>query len=53
LYTPPRYRETDEAFVLDFIASNSFATLVSTEEGVPLASHVPIDLQRDDEGRPF
>jgi transcriptional regulator len=47
MYTPPRFRETDEAFTLDFVAGNGFATLVSVGEDGPVATHVPIDLHRD------
>ncbi len=47
MYTPPRFRETDEAFTLDFVAANGFATLVSVGQDGPVATHVPIDLHRD------
>jgi transcriptional regulator len=53
VYTPPRFRETDEAFTLDFVAGNGFATLVSVGENGPIATHVPIDLHRDDSNVPY
>ena len=53
MYTPPRFRETDEAFTLDFVAGNGFATLVSVGEDGPVATHVPIDLHRDGSATPY
>ncbi len=51
MYTPPRFRETDEAYVIDFIEKNSFAVLVSSDaEGRPVATHIPIDVHRDEAG---
>ncbi len=46
MYIPPRFRQTDQAILENFIRENPFATLVSVgPDGVPLASHVPLELE--------
>ena len=50
MYTPYRYRVTDEAAIDAFVEAHGFAALVSAEGGVPVATHVPIELVRDADG---
>ncbi len=52
MYTPDRFKEPDEAFLFDFITKESFATLVSSRDDRPIATHIPLDLHRDEAGRP-
>ena len=42
MYTPKRYKEDDFSVLADFIQNNSFATLVSTADGKPIAAHIPL-----------
>lgn len=42
MYVPPSFRIDDPAKLSAFIKANSFATLVTCQEGVPLATHLPM-----------
>ncbi len=42
MYRPVAFREDDTDKLIAFMRANSFATLVSTVEGVPCASHIPL-----------
>jgi transcriptional regulator len=42
MYTPSVFREENIEKLVDFMKANSFATLVTTVEGIPVASHIPI-----------
>jgi transcriptional regulator len=41
MYTPKHFEVTDRALLADLMRRFSFATLVTTHEGRPLASHLP------------
>lgn len=41
MYVPNHFSVTDPAIIRDFIANHAFATLVTTTEGRPIASHLP------------
>jgi transcriptional regulator len=51
MYIPRRYEEKDVETVHAFIRENSFAILVSVLDGVPVATHIPLLLEKDGEGR--
>ena len=51
MYIPRRYEEKDAETVRAFIRENSFAILVSVLDGVPVGTHIPLLLERDEEGR--
>jgi transcriptional regulator len=51
MYIPRRYEEKDVEKVHSFIRENSFAILVSVMDGVPVATHIPLLLEKDDQGR--
>ncbi|HUB61191.1 MAG TPA: FMN-binding negative transcriptional regulator [Puia sp.] len=51
MYIPRRYEEKDVEKVHAFIRENSFAILVSVLEGLPVATHIPLLLEKDDQGR--
>lgn len=47
MYIPPSFLVTDSATMHDFMQSHSFATLVSQAGAEPLASHLPLLVDRD------
>ncbi|MDA1230274.1 MAG: FMN-binding negative transcriptional regulator [Planctomycetota bacterium] len=47
MYIPPSFLETDSTRLHDFMEQHSFATLTSSHEGEPFASHLPLLLDRD------
>ncbi len=44
MYTPPAFREDDQKQLHTLMNDYSFATLVTQQDGVPLASHLPFML---------
>lgn len=42
MYIPPSFRIDDPATLSAFMEAHSFATLVTSEDGVPLATHLPV-----------
>ena len=48
MYIPKSFSETDQSKLHAFIEQNSFATLVSVDGGVCVASHLPLLLDRHD-----
>jgi transcriptional regulator len=52
VYIPEAFRETDRKAIYQLMRQNSFATLITINGGVPLASHLPIlvDSDRGDYG---
>ena len=51
MYIPRRYEEKDVETVRAFIRENSFAILVSVLDGLPVATHIPLLLEKDDMGQ--
>lgn len=51
MYIPKRYEEQDPEKVHAFIRENSFAILVSVLDGLPVATHIPLLLEKDGAGR--
>ncbi len=51
MYIPRRYEEKDVETVRAFIRENSFAILVSVLDGSPVATHIPLLLEKDGQGR--
>src|SRR5437762_1067985 len=47
MYLPEHFRESDLPTLHAFIREHSFATLVSTSEDGPFASHIPLLLEAD------
>ena len=47
MYIPPSFLETDVGKLHDFMEQHSFATLISTIDGEPFASHLPLLIDRD------
>ncbi|MFM9962214.1 MAG: FMN-binding negative transcriptional regulator, partial [Planctomycetaceae bacterium] len=47
MYIPPSFLETDRTKLHEFMEQHSFATLISSHEDEPVASHLPLLLDRD------
>jgi transcriptional regulator len=45
MYIPPHFREDDPGEIARFIRENSFGLLVSQENGLPVATHIPMELE--------
>jgi transcriptional regulator len=45
MYIPEHFRVRDHADAIAFMQANPFAILVSTAEGAPFASHVPVKIR--------
>jgi transcriptional regulator len=52
MYMPEAFREDDLALLQSFIRENSFGTLVTLQEGLPVANHFPflLDAERGPKG---
>jgi transcriptional regulator len=51
MHIPRRYEEKDKEKIHAFIRENSFAILISVNEGLPVGTHIPLLLERDAEGK--
>lgn len=49
MYIPKHFRETDESEIIRFVNENSFGIIVSVQDGVPIATHIPFMLEIRDE----
>ena len=49
MYIPPKYRQTRLEEVEHFLKENAFGILVSQGDGRPLATHIPLLLEKDAE----
>jgi transcriptional regulator len=50
MYIPNIYQIEDAAVIENFIRANGFATIVSPTNTYPVATHIPLDLQIDEQG---
>jgi transcriptional regulator len=51
MYIPRRYEQKDEEKIHAFIRQNSFAILISVQEGRPVGTHIPLQLEKDADGK--
>ena len=51
MYIPPKYRQTQVDEVERFLQENAFGIRVSRGDGRPLATHIPMELEKDKEGQ--
>ncbi|WP_438020337.1 FMN-binding negative transcriptional regulator [Sorangium sp. So ce315] len=51
MYIPRSFHEQDESELLALIGEHGFATLVTAENNIPFATHLPLLAERDPEGR--
>lgn len=49
MYIPKYFRVTNFEDVREFIQMNSFGTLITTEKGKPIATHLPLQLIKNDD----
>lgn len=49
MYIPKHFKVTDSDEILEFIKENSFGTLVTTKDGKPIATHLPLQLIKEGE----
>lgn len=49
MYTPKYFKVANFDEIWDFVQENSFGTIVTTEHGRPIASHVPLSFIKQDE----
>ncbi|GAB3886725.1 FMN-binding negative transcriptional regulator [Spirosoma agri] len=51
MYIPKSFQETDQTTLLQFVRDHSFALLITTgDDGIPVATHLPIELQPTTDG---
>lgn len=53
MYIPRLNLVTDEKTIADFIRNNSFGILISSEAGVPFATHLPLEYVAHESGAKF
>ena len=49
MYIPKQFKVNDVEEIREFVQQNSFATLVTTKKGKPIATHLPMQLVKEDE----
>lgn len=50
MYIPRRYEEKDREKILSFMKENSFAIMVTVREGLPVATHIPLSVEKNVQG---
>ena len=50
MYIPSHFALSDEREIREIMKSSSFATLVSSADGVPLAAHLPVEIANGEDG---
>lgn len=53
MYIPKLFKMDDHAEIFDFIRQNSFGILIISENNVPIATHIPIELEFTSENEPI
>ncbi|HVS96341.1 MAG TPA: FMN-binding negative transcriptional regulator [Puia sp.] len=51
MYIPRRYEQKDSEKIYAFIREHSFAILISVLDGRPVGTHIPLQLQTDEDGK--
>ena len=51
MYIPRRYEEKDTENIHTFIRENSFGILISVKDGLPVGTHIPLHLEKNEEGQ--
>ncbi|MDQ0430408.1 transcriptional regulator [Planomicrobium stackebrandtii] len=49
MFIPKYFKVSDFEEITDFVQQNSFATLVTTKKGKPIATHLPLQLKKQGE----
>ena len=50
MYIPQHYKQTNISEIKNFLTQNSFGILVNQVEGRPCATHIPLELDTDEDG---
>jgi transcriptional regulator len=50
MYIPKYFKVTNIDEIWDFVQKNSFGTIVTSEQGKPIATHLPLGLNKKDDG---
>ncbi len=50
MYIPRRYDEKDKEKIYSFIKENSFGILISIRDGLPIGTHIPLLLEKNEAG---
>ncbi len=53
MYTPAYYKDDNIENVLDFVEKNSFGILISQSNSKFLATHIPLELDKNENGQPI
>ena len=53
MYIPKLFKMDDHAEIFDFIRQNSFGILIISENNIPIATHIPIELELTRENEPI
>lgn len=53
MYIPKLFKMDDHVEIFDFIRQNSFGILISANNNVPIATHIPIEFEFTDENEPI
>jgi len=51
MYIPEQYKNENEAEIKDFLQKNSFGILVNQTDGKLWATHIPLELDKDENGQ--
>jgi transcriptional regulator len=51
MYIPRRYEEKDKEKIHAFIRQNAFAILISIYDGIPVGTHIPLQLELNADGK--
>lgn len=49
MYIPKHFKVTDFDEIREFVQKNAFGTIVTTEQGKPIATHLPLELHKQGE----
>ncbi|AXI00919.1 FMN-binding negative transcriptional regulator [Sporosarcina sp. PTS2304] len=49
MYIPNQFKVHDAEEIREFIQQNSFATLITTKKGTPIATHLPMQLVKEED----
>src|SRR5688572_1762258 len=50
MYIPHQYEITDSLLIEQFIKENGFATIISSGSEFPIATHIPLELEKNENG---
>lgn len=49
MYIPKFFKVTDAQDIWDFVQANAFGTMVTTRKGKPIATHLPLQLRKEED----